>query len=549
MNIIKKFTVLVALALLVCTGTAYAADPPRHPVPVGEPEDATTVIGHQGRTELPFPNPANNTLYKALIGGPCWLIDTRLDSKFDPPYGNKSGQLGDFVSGESRAYRFGGHLLDLPLTNPCNDLIPSSGVVALNLEVHIYTNGLVPGGVFFENTRFVPELWSATAQVGQTAFLIYEKDKLSDFMPGLVQIGPASIYELGGQSFRLKNVGNSIDVAVKINGYFTEDKTVGKGGPAGKDGVSCSVVQTNDLSYKMTCGDKIVAEWWSGKDGKPGLSGPQGEPGPVGPQGKPGLNGGPGPQGPIGPTGQTGATGPQGPIGPTGATGQTGPIGPIGPTGATGAVGPIGPQGPIGPTGQTGATGPIGPIGPTGATGAVGPIGPIGPTGATGQTGPAGPTGATGPIGPIGATGLTGPQGPQGNPGPQGQKGDTGNTGPAGPIGLTGPGGPAGPIGPIGPAGPQGPPGVCACPISSGTIVLNCPSAPEPEINGREPNCVTCAKTVSNADIKSWSNVICSYSGGPLASDAIPCRVYNVQNGSFKVEGMAGQTITWMAKN
>jgi hypothetical protein len=111
----------------------------------------------------------------------------------------------------------------------------------------------------------------------------------------------------------------------------------------------------------------------------------------------------------------------------------------------------------------------------------------------------------------------------------------------------------------MGPAGPQGPPGVCACPISSGTVVLNCTNSPSLEEEGVnlvarvtniDPNCSTCVKQVYDSTIKSWSQIVCSYSGSSaLASDAIPCRVFSVQNGSFKVDGITGKTITWIAVN
>ena len=489
----KKFTVLVAIALLSLSGVVFAADPPYH-VPVGEATDVDTLPGLQIHSELPLPEPADKVLKKEIAEGPCTLVDTRKESKFDFPYGNLYDRPnGDFVSGESRVYRFGGNLVDPPYTNPCDEKIPASGVVALSVQVWSYNDGLINGGLYFEGHRFHPEMYSPKTPFNQPLFLIYEDGNKVVLKGGHVRIENNSSYMFGNLSgsFRITNTGNSTDVVIEVLAYYLKDN--GVGGPAGPQGPQ---------------GDR----------------GEIGPPGPQGPQGIPGL----GQSGPKGDKGDTGAVGPQGPIGPQGPQGDKGDKGPQGETGA------VGPQGPIGPKGDTGLTGPPGPQGNPG---------PQGDPGIQGLPGPIGLTGPAGPAGPQGETGAVGPQGPIG------PKGDTGNPGP---IGLTGPAGPAGPI------GPQGPPGTCSCPISSGTIVLNCTNSPNLEegenlvarVTNIDPNCSTCVKQVYDSTIKSWSQIVCSYSGSSaLASDAIPCRVFSVQNGSFKVDGITGKTITWIAVN
>lgn len=190
--------------------------------------------------------------------------------------------------------------------------------------------------------------------------------------------------------------------------------------------------------------------------------------------------------------GKTGPAGAQGPTGPQGQPGATGAVGPQGPPGAAGATGAAGPQGPIGPAGSKGDRGEIGPQGPAGSQG---------PAGATG---PQGPTGPIGPQGPIGATGFPGAQGPQG------------------------------------PAGPQGPPGSCACPLSGGVVV--CSVEPEP----RGPAWAKCTVTVTDDSIHPNSNIQCTYNTRS-SDDQIPCRVFAIATGSFKVEMQTGTTAMWLA--
>jgi hypothetical protein len=246
--------------------------------------------------------------------------------------------------------------------------------------------------------------------------------------------------------------------------------------------------------------------------------------------------------------------GPPGPAGPEGATG------PQGAKGDAGLVGPSGPAGPQGPKGESGSVGPAGPIGPAGAPG---------PKGDTGLTGPPGPIGSVGPQGPKGEPGPTGLQGPAGPAGPKGEKGENGqpgSTGPAGPkgdTGLTGSPGPPGPIGPQGVVGPQGPPGPqgipgqCACPFSSGSATL-CPAGSgieparqnriDPGLGLTDPLWSRCSMTISDSSIKASSIIMATYNSRD-GDDQIPLRVYGITNGSFHVEGQAGQSFTWLAYN
>jgi hypothetical protein len=216
-----------------------------------------------------------------------------------------------------------------------------------------------------------------------------------------------------------------------------------------------------------------------------------------------GAGGGPqgpaGPQGPMGPRGDAGAVGPAGTTGPAGPAGAAGATGPQGPRGEHGEIGPQGPEGPEGPAGSQG---------PQGSPGEMGPAGPPGPTGATGAAGPAGPAGPTGPIGPIG---------------PQGQ------------IGATGP---PGAQGPAGPPGPQGAPGSCACPLSGGEV--SCGNGPV------SPAWAKCTVTVTDDSIKPNSNIQCTYKSW-TNDEQIPCRVFAISDGAFKVQMQTGTTAMWLA--
>ena len=171
-----------------------------------------------------------------------------------------------------------------------------------------------------------------------------------------------------------------------------------------------------------------------------------------------------------------------------------------------------------------------------------GPAGPVGPAGAKGDKGDPGAAGGTGPAGPQGPAGVMGPRGAQGLPGPAGPagpKGPQGDPGPAGPAGPQGIPGPPGAQGPEGPAGPQGLPGTCTCPITVGVAECdgNLPQAPQ---------WAKCVFTVADPSIRLNSNIQCTYKTR-TSDEQIPCRVFDIQDSSFKVEMQTGTSIMWMA--
>jgi hypothetical protein len=184
-----------------------------------------------------------------------------------------------------------------------------------------------------------------------------------------------------------------------------------------------------------------------------------------------------------------------------------------------------GPQGPAGVKGDTGATGPAGAQGPAGA--------------AQGAQGVPGPTGMRGAPGPQGDKGPAGPQGPAGAAGPQGVAGPPGAAGAPGPQGLIGP---PGLPGPQGPQGPQGPAGTCACPLTAGIVA--CGTEPEP--GPRAPAWAKCTVLVSNPAIQPSSNIQCTYTTR-TSDDQIPCRVFGITTGGFKVEMQTGASAMWLA--
>jgi hypothetical protein len=96
-----------------------------------------------------------------------------------------------------------------------------------------------------------------------------------------------------------------------------------------------------------------------------------------------------------------------------------------------------------------------------------------------------------------------------------------------------------GPLGPMGPPGPQGPPGSCSCPLSHGTGVI-CGGTIA------EPSWAKCSTTVYDPSIHANSVVMAVYNTRG-ADDQIPLRIFQVVNGSFKVEGQTGQQFTWLA--
>jgi len=178
-------------------------------------------------------------------------------------------------------------------------------------------------------------------------------------------------------------------------------------------------------------------------------------------------------------------------------------------------------------------------------SGPAGPQGPRGPQGPKGDQGSAGPQGQKGDLGPAGPQGERGDRGPAG---PQGQSGERGPAGPSGPQGARGDIGPIGPIGPQGPKGEQGVPGTCDCPISVGSA--NCgssPAGPSPESFGVDsPEWSVCRVTILDASIKARSTIMATYNTR-TSDDQIPLRVFEVRDGSFKIEAQSGTTFHWLA--
>ena len=162
-----------------------------------------------------------------------------------------------------------------------------------------------------------------------------------------------------------------------------------------------------------------------------------------------------------------------------------------------------------------------------GGEGLVGPMGPKGDKGDPGEKGDQGEKGDTGKTGDIGPIGPMGPKGENGSAGPAGPKGDPGLPGIQGPMG---------------PMGPQGPEGTCSCPITVGEATL----CPPQTVSDPLPSWAKCTTTISDGSIKPGSKIMATYKtrGG---DDQIPLRVFNIQNGSFQVEGQSGQTFMWLA--
>ena len=158
-----------------------------------------------------------------------------------------------------------------------------------------------------------------------------------------------------------------------------------------------------------------------------------------------------------------------------------------------------------------------------------------------------GSAGTRGPQGPKGDTGAAGPQGPRGDVGATGPQG---LIGPAGPQGKQGSIGPIGPFGPQGPRGDQGPPGTCACPLSVGAA--SCTKSASAPVSGPRPasaeeaNWSTCQVTIFDESIKSRSTVVATYNTR-TADDQIPLRIFEIRDGSFKVEAQGGTAFQWLA--
>jgi hypothetical protein len=72
--------------------------------------------------------------------------------------------------------------------------------------------------------------------------------------------------------------------------------------------------------------------------------------------------------------------------------------------------------------------------------------------------------------------------------------------------------------------------------------VVTCGSAPEP----RGPAWAKCTVTVTDDSILPNSNIQCTYNTR-TSDDQIPCRVFGITTGSFKVEMQTGTTAMWLA--
>jgi hypothetical protein len=400
----KAICSLIGAFFIVCSFSGFSTDLVQ--------DDSLTIKGLSARTKSAGGLPEIWTTYKEVPV--CHLIDTRLNSGFEFPWGNITGNVVDVKPDEQREFPATGNVLpntSLTAPNTCYKIIPNDVIGLLVNVTAIPSPDSLSGGAFYFVDDFYPTVWKGW---GRALIDVYSNNPVS-------HKETVTLHSLnGGGAFSLGNMNLDINYVVDVLGYYYADDFPAKG-------------------------DK-------------------GDPGPAGPQGPEGIAGNDGPPGPKGPVGSIGSTGPAGPKGDTGAAGSTGPQGI---KGDTGAVGPTGSQGPIGITGSVGPTGPKGDIGLTGATGATGPQGPIGLIGPAGPKGDIGLTGSVGSSGPQGVIGLTGPIGPQG---PKGDKGDTGVTGatgaigPQGPAGINGTNGLNGGPGPQGPPGPQGDPGTCSCP-------------------------------------------------------------------------------------
>src|ERR1035438_8386601 len=126
----KKIFSLLSLVLLLCSGIGYATDVPpiTSPYPnhvaLGEADDTLTSPVMVERQVWPFVAPADKTLFKEIV--PCRLYDSRTVPTVLAP-------------NNSYNFFFTGPSMD-PL-NDCYGKIPSSGVVALTLQLTSYNDG------------------------------------------------------------------------------------------------------------------------------------------------------------------------------------------------------------------------------------------------------------------------------------------------------------------------------------------------------------------------------------------------------------------------
>ncbi len=341
-----KFS-LASLALLLSMGTAaYATDVPPITAPypnhiaLGEAADTLTSPSMVNRQVLPFAAPGDKTLFKEIV--PCRLTDSR----------------GNYLLTPHTEWVYG--LSDAVYDPDCYGKIPTSGVVALTIQITSYNDGTTNGYLTFRPPfGFVPQLFSSLQNA--TAFLFYEGGAKTVVQAGTVQIG--SDYLL-----HLWNEGGTTEVTIDVLGYHVNDPLVGAAGAEGS----------------------------------------------IGPKGDTGAKGDQGVQGILGNTGAQGAQGNPGAIGATGVAGPKGDKGDKGDSGVPGAAGLQGIQGAKGDKGDTGASGIQGPVGAVGSQGIQGVKGDTGAASTVpGPQGAKGDTGATG-IGLPGAQGIQGPQGPPG---------------------------------------------------------------------------------------------------------------------------------------
>ena len=265
-----KFS-LASLALLLSMGTAaYAADVPPIVAPypnhvvLGEASDTLTSPSMNNRQVHPeFAAPADHTLFKEIV--PCRLTDSRGGAYTLTPHTEWVYGLGD------------------PVWDPdCYGKIPTSGVVALTIQVTSYNDGKEDGYFTFippQHLGFVPQLHSTLQNA--TAFLFYENGNKTVVQAGTVTIGYDYLLHLW-------NEGGTTEVTIDILGYHLNDPLAGTGatgskgetgatGATGKDGAACTVAMAiADPSathyFTMTCNGVAVATWNSGTNGTNGTS-------------------------------------------------------------------------------------------------------------------------------------------------------------------------------------------------------------------------------------------------------------------------------------
>lgn len=221
---------------------------------LGEVTDTLTSPGLEVRVVLPFPAPADRTVFKEIT--PCRLVDTRVSVGMASQYGSLySREEGDFGPGESRTYRFNGSFADPGTTNPCNGKIPATGVVALTLQVWIYNPNDTQGVVGF-TTPAIPKL----------------KETFVSYKVGVtVQAGQVQI--LDQSTFTVVNQLSMADIAIEILGYHTPD--AGAVGPVGPSGIgnmtmerkcACFVTSTATVTFSKSV--YFVLSQYENMDGK-----------------------------------------------------------------------------------------------------------------------------------------------------------------------------------------------------------------------------------------------------------------------------------------